>query len=533
MPIDRRHRPWLAYSAAVLAAMVAFLLLPAGTLSQDMLYDAVAVSAAIAILLGVHIHRPAHPWPWRLLALGQLSFFLGDVLWVIYAELGEDPFPSLADVFYLAGYPIMALGLLVGIRNRLGGGDRSGLLDASILTTSVAVVAWTFQIGPLAAALDPEPLAFAISLAYPVMDVVLIGVCIGLLAAPGARTSSFRLLAFSLVALLVSDQIYAIQTTAEAYSDGSVLDLGWLLAYGSIGAAALHPSMAALFQPRPVAVTLLGPVRLAFLAAAMLTGPALLIYGQADPDLGLRVIAIGTVILSVLVIGRLSGLVRLLTADIDKRRVLEAQLSFQATHDPLTHLANRRLFVKRAEERLAAQPAGPIAVLFLDLDDFKTVNDSLGHQAGDELLVAVGDRIRACLREGDLAARLGGDEFAVLLGEIVDPAEAESVAARLAQTLTEPLMLAGTVVPVAASIGIAVRTPEMADVDALMRAADVAMYGAKARGKDRYQVYSPDQDPGDDRLVAGRIGTRVLRSRTAEPSDVSGRSLPQLRPELP
>ena len=527
--IDPRHRHWLAYVAAVAVAAVAYLIVPVGNIGQSYLYDGVALSAALVILVGVHIHRPAHAWPWYLIAAGHLAFFFGDILWFVYAQLGQEPFPSLADVAYLAGYPFVAAGLMLGIRTRLGGGDRSSLLDAAILTTSVAVLAWTFQIGPLALELDPEPLGFAISLAYPTMDVLLIGVAIGLLAAPGLRSGSFRLLVLSLVALFVSDQIYAVQSASESYVDGGVLDVGWILAYGAIGASGLHPSMRALFVPRPVTMTLLGPVRMAFLAAAMLTGPAILALARAEPDLGLTVIAVGTALLSALVLARLAGLVRLLSADIAKRRVLEAQLSFQATHDPLTHLANRRLFVQRVEERLAAPSPGPLAVLFLDLDDFKTVNDSLGHQAGDELLAVVGERIRSCLREGDIAARLGGDEFGVLLGELGNTAEAESIAARMAQKLSVPLAIEGTVVPVAASIGIAVHAPGMDGVDALLRAADVAMYGAKARGKDRYQVYAPDMDPGDDRVGVGRVGARRVADST--PATEAKRSTPLLRPE--
>ena len=528
---DRRHLLWLGYLVAVSVVAVVFLLLEAGSLAQNVVYNAVALSAAVAIVAGVLIHRPAHPWPWLLMAAGQLSFFVGDVLWVIYSEMGVEPFPSFADVFYLAGYPLIAAGLVVGIRSRLGGGDKSSLLDAAILTTSVAVLAWTFQMGPLAAELDPEPLGFGISLAYPAMDVLLIGVCIGLLAAPGLRTASFRLLALSLGALFVSDQIYALQTTAETYTDGTFLDLGWLLAYGTIGASALHPSMRSLFAPRPVTMSLLGPVRMAFLGAAMLTGPALLTFARSDADLGLAVIGAGTAVLSVLVLGRLAGLVRLLSADIAKRRVLEAELSFQASHDSLTHLANRRLFVQRVEERLRAPAIGPLAVLFLDLDDFKTVNDSLGHQAGDELLAVVGERIRSCLRESDIAARLGGDEFGVLLGAINEPDEAETIAARLADTLSAPTTLHGIVVPVAASIGIAIHTPEMDGVDALLRAADVAMYGAKARGKDRYQVYTPDQDPGDDRLPEGRVGARGAAAASTAEIEPRTATPPLLTPE--
>lgn len=522
---NRSRRPvWLIYVAMGAVASVVFLLLPPGTLPQDTAYDLVALSAVVAIVAGVRIHRPAHPWPWLLLALGQLSFFVGDIIWVVYQEIGEDPFPSIADAFYLAGYPTMALGLILGIRWRIGSGDRSGLLDASILTTSVVVLAWTFQIGPLAAELDPDPLSLGIALAYPIFDLLLIGVATGLLTTPGGRMMSFRLLMVSLFALLVADQVYAVQSAQETYVDGGALDLGWIVAYVTIGAAALHPTMRAVFEPKPVAVTLLGPVRLLFLAAAMLTGPALLGFATPDPDPGIAVVAAGTAILSVLVLARLAGLVRILAADIAQRRVLEAQLSFQANHDPLTDLANRRLFVARVDERMTSHSPEPFAVLFLDLDDFKTVNDSLGHHAGDRLLKAVGDRLRGSIRDVDVAARLGGDEFGVLLGEIADVTEAESIARRIATMVGVPVALNGTLVPVPVSIGIALRTAEMTTVDDLLHAADVAMYNAKARGKDRSQVYSPKLEATDEPEPDGRVGSRRTTGQAVP------RPTPRLRP---
>jgi diguanylate cyclase (GGDEF)-like protein len=111
------------------------------------------------------------------------------------------------------------------------------------------------------------------------------------------------------------------------------------------------------------------------------------------------------------------------TRDVSERKELEEQLTHQAFHDPLTDLANRSLFRDRVEHALALRRSldEPISVLFIDVDDFKTVNDSLGHSAGDELLLQVADRIRSCLREGDTAARLGGDEFAILLEDGSDP----------------------------------------------------------------------------------------------------------------
>jgi diguanylate cyclase (GGDEF)-like protein len=168
---------------------------------------------------------------------------------------------------------------------------------------------------------------------------------------------------------------------------------------------------------------------------------------------------------------------------------LEEELQHQASHDPLTALANRVLFTDRVEHALARRErSGPVAVLFLDLDDFKTVNDSVGHSAGDQLLVTVADRISHCLRSEDTAARLGGDEFGILIDEAKDPSDAAYVAERITRALEAPFILQGREIFVHGSIGIAFGEPDLS-TDTLLRNADVAMYRAKSQGKSRYVVY--------------------------------------------
>jgi diguanylate cyclase (GGDEF)-like protein len=171
---------------------------------------------------------------------------------------------------------------------------------------------------------------------------------------------------------------------------------------------------------------------------------------------------------------------------------LKEELRYQAYHDPLTGLANRSLFVDQVNERLAGGGQGPRpVVLFIDLDDFKVVNDTLGHRAGDQLLVAVADRVRSCVRAGDLAARLGGDEFALLLEDQDDLARSVAVCRRLLDALQVPLQIDGQEIAVSASIGMAAARPENHRADELLRNADVAMYTAKAGGKSRYAVFEP------------------------------------------
>jgi diguanylate cyclase (GGDEF)-like protein len=223
------------------------------------------------------------------------------------------------------------------------------------------------------------------------------------------------------------------------------------------------------------------------------------------PDAMLTVLRAETRVVGALLVGRRAGDVSTFNADdrklfetfashagvlLENDRVKE-QLRYQAYHDALTGLPNRLLFADQVRQALArGRPQDAPAVLFLDLDDFKTINDSLGHGAGDELLVAVAERLRSHVRPGDVVARLGGDEFAVLL-ERTEIDAAERAAERLVRALRSPFVLSGHEVSIHASIGIAGHFGA-GTADELLRNADVAMYSAKDNGKRCYAVYEPE-----------------------------------------
>ena len=178
--------------------------------------------------------------------------------------------------------------------------------------------------------------------------------------------------------------------------------------------------------------------------------------------------------------------------DITDRMALEEQLTHQAFHDPLTKLPNRALFYNRVEHALARRDreVSPLAVLFIDLDDFKGVNDAFGHAAGDELLVQVATNLRKSLRSGDTAARFGGDEFAVLL-EDADPERTSQIAQRIIETFEDAHLLGEKEIRVSGSIGAVVSTQRDEDVESLLANADAAMYRAKMEGKARYVLFDP------------------------------------------
>jgi diguanylate cyclase (GGDEF)-like protein/PAS domain S-box-containing protein len=198
--------------------------------------------------------------------------------------------------------------------------------------------------------------------------------------------------------------------------------------------------------------------------------------------------------------------------DVSERKKLERELRHQAFHDSLTGLANRALFEDRLEHGLAAlrRRDGGLAVLFIDLDDFKTVNDSLGHSSGDDLLRAVGERLRASLRDADTAARLGGDEFGVLLDGTDTVEDATQVAKRLLAALEPPFDVDGRQLNVPASIGIALAGRTRATMEELMRNADLAMYEAKRRGGAQWRVFEESMHT----VALGRLelGTELQRA---------------------
>jgi diguanylate cyclase (GGDEF)-like protein len=205
-----------------------------------------------------------------------------------------------------------------------------------------------------------------------------------------------------------------------------------------------------------------------------------------------RVVIVGVLALCLVVMARqLASLwenSRLLSANLD----LAARLTHQAYHDHLTGLANRALFTERVADALARarENASTVAVLFVDLDDFKIINDSLGHQAGDEVLVAVTERIRHTLRDADVLGRIGGDEFAVLV-ENDTGASGTLVAEQVIGALSEAFVLAGKLIQVKASVGIATAPAGQPDTDELLRNADVAMYAAKNAQKGCWRVFEP------------------------------------------
>jgi diguanylate cyclase (GGDEF)-like protein/PAS domain S-box-containing protein len=734
----------------ILALTVLFYCFPAHSMYS---WAAIGLSGAAAVLVGVRLHRPSRRAPWYLLSAVLASFTAGDTTYNVMIDyLGwQNPFPSVADVFYLLVYPMLAAALLMFIRAHSGGDNRAALLDALMPTAGLGLLSWVFLIAPYVRNTDLSLVEKITSVGYPLGDVLALAMLARLLTAGGRKPMALTVLVGGVISLLVTDMLYGLRQLDGTWCVGGPVDAGWVLFYAATALSALHPSMRRLTMPRDVAARAAGGRRLLAMALAALIAPAVLLVedlrGQVNDA---PMIATASALMFVLVMSRVAGLIRaqrenaarertlrltgsnlvaassereaavalrkaiaklmpdgepyyfhvcgmdaaadeatgttgvrrvavadlppaiatvltgfnealcvdvvtaghvdggptrrkmaflaagrdLLTAidpsfqalmaqgtmaieritltnevtrrnsedyfraliqsasdvimivgddeviryaspsalpvfgradlvgtplsaliagtdhahlhdllgrarsgrdmrdgvdltavsgddlllqvecscrdlrddpavaglvvtirDVTERRQLENDLAHQAFHDTLTGLANRALFQNRLQQaaRNAEQTRSTVGVLFVDLDDFKEVNDTLGHSAGDQLLVTVGNRIDDVVGPLNTAARTGGDEFAVLLEQIGSAGEAEEVAARIIAALREPIEVhdgtgASHIVRGAASVGVAT-SAETDGITELLRRADVAMYGAKTEGKNTWQRY--------------------------------------------
>jgi signal transduction histidine kinase len=321
-------QPWFAYLVAGLIATGAYFLLPWNTLGQGLVYDGIGVSAAVAVVGGTALHRPQHRLPWYLFAIGLLAFAVGDTIFNLYDKVWHrnPPVPSAADVFYLSGYPFLAAGLALLIGRVEAGRRVAGLIDAAIFSAAFALVQWVFLMDDIVHG-EGSAAAKAVSLSYPAMDVVLLAALAIFFLTPAWRTVAYRYLAASIVLLLIADEVYA--TAPDAYADTTWLDTGWLLSYVLWGVAALHPTMTALSDARAARQPRLHPVRVAFLAAGLLTAPTVLLIQRAvDTRIDVMAIAVSAMILALLVLERLVRVVRGLDRLRREEREARAEADF-------------------------------------------------------------------------------------------------------------------------------------------------------------------------------------------------------------
>jgi signal transduction histidine kinase len=284
---------------------VATYYLVSSDVGQAFLYDGLNLSTVLAILVGVQSQRTRQRSPWALIGAGMAMSLAGNITWDVFElVLHKEPFPSVADVFYLAQYPLLAAGVLLMVRSRTGGGDRAALLDSLIVTSGAAALMWILLVVP--ATTDTGGLEQVFAGAYPLMDVVLVGAMVRLVVGPGGRSTSYALLLCSLFCILAADSAFGVMAPLGLYQTGSIIDVGWLLSFVAMGAAGLHPSASLVAERQPARVGLSRRRRLALVLSAALLGPGALVIQHVMGRSSLLVILVGSGTVMVLVLARIA-----------------------------------------------------------------------------------------------------------------------------------------------------------------------------------------------------------------------------------
>ena len=413
---------------------------------------------------------------WRYLAAGFTMWWAGDVVWfVLEAVLHRSPFPSPADAGYLGFYPALALGLLA-----LPGAPRTRAervkvaLDALTVLLAAAMVVWYLVVDPVMAA-GTGGLATGLGVAYPVGDLVLLYGVVTTLLRRGGR--ALWLLVGGVAAFVVADVSYARLSLSDSYAGGDWPDAFWMLAEVHCLLAARAHARRPAPPVRAEAGRATGRVSLLPYGAIVLGYGLLVFAGHGHAGASYDGLLLGAAAITGLVV------VRQIRVTAENVRLL-AELHHLAEVDDLTTVLNRRSLFEAGERlfRRAAHLDRPLAVLMIDVDHFKAVNDTLGHSAGDEVLTAVAARAKAHVRAGDVVGRYGGDELAVVMPDC-GVEQGLEVAERIREAVSRiPISTPDGALRASLSIGVA----EVGDTGSLadaMAQADVALYRAKAAGR--------------------------------------------------
>ena len=470
---------------------------------------ALSTYATVCAVLAARSAHGSGRRAWTIMAVALAAWTVGDLIWSYFAiTLGRNPFPSPADGCYVAftllAWPAMALfpsGPLRGSRLRM-------VLDGVTVMLCLFLLMWTVA---LHGTYDSYVLADrdipVVQLLFPIGDLVVLTTALqAVVRAESRQRWELWLLTTAIGFMTLTHLGYAHLVANGRFRTGSLLDLGWAVSLIAFAAAA-QLSRRSPLQPRPAASlssnsSLWLPYLPLLLAGTV--GPAIIMSGVESVIVPLVVIAVCC---------------RQSVAAWENRRLLSAAAD-QALRDPLTGLPNRTLFYDRLTHvmMLRQREDRSVAVVSIDLDDFKLVNDSLGHPAADSILVSVGERIIACVRAGDTVARLGGDEFALLLEGRAD--HSYLVAGRVVEAFDQPFVIDGEKMLLRPSVGIAVASSDEPDLapEALMKRADMAMYAAKRSRSSGLHSFSPDMAlAGPDAMeLAGRATDRPAGDGAAQ-----------------
>jgi diguanylate cyclase (GGDEF)-like protein len=510
----RRMEPLLALSVAVGVALALLLIFRWGGAGAVRAVDSLTLLAlsTYATVCAVLAARSAHGGgrrAWAMMAVALAAWTVGDLMWSFSATTqGHNPFPSFADGCYVAFSLLAGLAMAMFPTRPLRGSRLRIVLDGVTVMLCLFLLMWTVALhGTYDSYAVLDRAIPVVQLLFPIGDLVVLTTALhAVVRAESRHRSELWLLATAVGFMTLTHLDYAHLVANGRFRTGSLLDLGWAVAL-IVFAAAAQLSRRSPSQPRPAAsVSSNSSLWLPYLPLLLAgtVGPAIIMSGVESVVVPLVVVAV---------------CFRQSVTAWENRRLLSAAAD-QALRDPLTGLANRTLFYDRLTHvmMLRQREDRSVAVVSIDLDDFKLVNDSLGHPAADTILVSVGERIIACVRAGDTVARLGGDEFALLLEGRAD--HSYLVAGRVVEAFDQPFVIDGEKMLVRPSVGIAVASSDEPDLaaEALMKRADMAMYAAKRSRSSGLHSFSPDMAlAGPDAMeLAGRATDRPAGDGAAQ-----------------
>lgn len=484
----------------IVAALVAPELVASG------LWLAIAVFGVVALIVGIYRQHPPEAAGWWFVAAGALAILAGAfAVGVINAVTGEVQLVTALPVtLSILAFPLLAIGLALlgrsGIRSNL-----ADTLDALVAAVGVFLLLWSFLIDP---ARDAHGASLVEVIVNPIGMLVVFAMAVKLFFSAQARAISRILLVVALAALLgATATVFAAAISSQTVEANKITTLLWGVCYAFFGASGLHPSLAEEVPAPPRPNTQLTWWRITLFALLAGFGPlawvAEVIDNRAlDSDpVGFTVPVVCGAVLALLLLwrlgltarvaqGRSAALTRQATAlgaAIHEQEALQAQLTYRALHDPLTGLVNRTVLAERLDWLLSRLTGGrEHALLLMDLDGFKDINDSMGHPVGDELLTSMAHRLLEITPPQGMTVRLGGDEFAILL-EDTNLTRVNELAEQILTAIRAPLRVGDRDIFLTTSIGYA-RTETDADqmsASSLLRDADLALYEAKNTGKNK------------------------------------------------
>ncbi|OZC59843.1 hypothetical protein CH276_19245 [Rhodococcus sp. 06-470-2] len=499
---------WRWYAALGAVGCVVYFLVPTIVWAQSV-FVLVGASAVAATVIGTRMHRPANRRAWLAIATGTALWVLGDIVFEwIHVTRGSVPYPSIADALYLVGYPIYGFGLFLLARHKWRASERGHVANSAIIMVAFGLLTWVFAVQPTLGAEGISGLGGLVDVAYPAMDIFLLGLLAHFVGSRQWRALSYRLLTCAVLLLVVTDTVNNFAIMPASSSQRSLFDVGWTLSYVLIGVAALHPSMRRITNPNiesdaHLMASFTTPT-VVVLTAATLTAPIVMfievVRDEPIEQWGWAVLLCAGALV-ILVVFRITDLLRLLHTQT-------VQLRAVADTDHLTGLANLR-----ALEHQVWSNAGGSTLLTVDIDRFKEINDTFGRGLGDRVLVVVADRLRSIVDDSILLARLAGDEFALCgPAESMDPA---ALAEEIQQQFATPFEVENMTLLIEASVGVASNSPategdQETTPDRLVQRADLAVQTAKAaQSRIAYYDRSMDRDKSEQLIMLGELTTAL------------------------